>query len=224
MPRAFDYDNRNPRRPTIGGRLLRVVPGVRSVMGQVKPYAEWWREQNLQTLASNSGPLWVVLGDSLSQGVGASSVERGWVPLVTKELHSRGVPVRVLNLSFSGARTAEVTGLQLSTLREAGVTPDVVTVMIGSNDLVRRPLRDALPERYRELLAVLPEGTLFATWPGGALSALAGMVNEHPGIVSVPARFSGGVAADRYHPDDRGYANVAAAFEVPLLTALSQRV
>ncbi|MGB3764608.1 MAG: hypothetical protein WA966_15445, partial [Ornithinimicrobium sp.] len=78
----FTYDNRTGRGP---GRTVRVLstflPGVARVWSQVEPYADSWRAHNLQTL-QRPGRRWFVLGDSLSQGIGASAFDAGWVGLV----------------------------------------------------------------------------------------------------------------------------------------------
>lgn len=219
---TFDYENLNPRRPTVAGRALKLIPGVRRVASTTRPYAAWWRERNLDALRSDAGPLWVVLGDSMSQGIGASAVERGWVPRVAHAMRADGVPLRVLNLSFSGARTADVLDRQLPALQRTGAVPDVLSVMIGSNDLVRRSLREALPGHYAALLSELPEGTLVATWPGGGLSAFAPLVQATRGVVPVPLRFTkGAVAADRYHPNDQAYEGLAEQFLPALRRALA---
>ncbi len=60
---------------SIGGKLVRVVvPGVRQVHAQVAPYAKAWDAANATAL-SGQGPLWVVLGDSTAQGIGAPSYD-----------------------------------------------------------------------------------------------------------------------------------------------------
>lgn len=220
---AFDFDNRNPRPATLVTRALRLLPGVGAVAAQAVPYAAWWREQNLRALGAD-GPLWVVLGDSMSQGIGASSVERGWVPRVVDALADRGLPVRVLNLSFSGARVDDVLGPQLDALAGTGETPTVTTVMIGSNDLLRPALRRELEGRYAELLERVPFGALVATTPdGGGLVSVAGMVERHPRVCAVPLRFAAGeVAADRFHPDDRAYERVARRFTDPVAARLGR--
>lgn len=217
---AFAYENLNHRGPTVVGRALKLaLPGVRRVAAQTEPYAAWWRARNLETLATPDGPLWVVLGDSMCQGIGASRVEKGWVPLARAALP---VPVRVLNLSFSGARTQDVLDRQLPALDEAGATPAVVTLMIGSNDLLRRSLRAELLDRSAALLDAVPRGTLVATTPGaGRLGAVAELVDRHPAVVPVPLSFARGeVAQDHFHPDDRAYARLARTFAQPLARAL----
>lgn len=221
MDTAFTYDNINPRRPTLGGRLVRLVPGVRRVAAQTRPYAQWWREQNLRALKAE-GPLWVVLGDSMSQGIGASRVEHSWPALATEALRADGHPVRVLNLSFSGARTADVIDLQLPALRATGQTPAVVSVLIGSNDLRKRELREALPARYATLLRELPAGALVGTMPGGPLKAVVPLVEQHPELQPVPITFvQGELADDRFHPDDRAYRRIAGQFSNAVAAALA---
>ena len=74
----FDYSNLSGRPPgpvlSVAARLL---PGVREVQAQVEPYARAWEEHNRAAVQAD-GPLWVVLGDSMAQGIGASAYDRGW--------------------------------------------------------------------------------------------------------------------------------------------------
>jgi lysophospholipase L1-like esterase len=80
------------------------------------------------------GILYVALGDSTAQGIGASAPERGYVGLIAQRLRSAtGRPVQVLNVSRSGARVHDVVVEQLP--RVAGLAPDLVTVAVGANDL-----------------------------------------------------------------------------------------
>ncbi len=222
-PSSLSLDNLNHRPPAVASRILRrVLPGVGQVARQTRPYAGWWQERNLAALRA-LGPLWVVLGDSMSQGIGASAVERGWVPLTQAALLERGLPVRVVNLSFSGARVADVLERQLPALRTLGVTPAVTTLMVGSNDLLRRALRRDLVTRYDEVLDRVPRGTLVATTPGsGRLGLVAERVVRHPCVSAVPLAFaSGELAADRFHPDDAAYARLARTFTQPIAELLT---
>lgn len=218
MATTFEYENVNHRRPRpVNLALRRVVPGVGRVAAQTQPYAAWWQARNQEALR-RTGPLWVVLGDSMSQGIGASAVELGWVPLVGEALRSRSVDVRVVNLSFSGARVGDVLERQLPALEALGVVPTVTTLLVGSNDLLRRSLRRALVDRYEELLDHVPHGTLVATTPGaGRLGVVAERVDAHQRVTSVPLSFARGeVAEDRFHPDDQAYARLARTFAGPV--------
>jgi lysophospholipase L1-like esterase len=223
----FSYSNVSDRR---AGPLLRiarrVVPGFGEVGAQVLPYAQEWRRRNLEALPG-TGPLWVVLGDSLSQGIGASSVDAGWVPRVLAQLPG---DVRVVNLSVSGARTQELIDRQLPVLAALGVEPAVVTVMIGSNDMIRRRYRDALPDRFADLLQRVPAGSLVATMPDvdrPLATVLNGLAADAAGrgIVGVPyAGGRGNRAADRFHPNDEGYRGMAAPWVPAVSAALDRRV
>jgi lysophospholipase L1-like esterase len=210
--------------------MARVVRGVGAVQAQVVPYARAWHAANVVALA-RTGPRWVVLGDSMSLGVGASRFDAGWVNQVRDRLAGDGVEYQIVNLSASGARVADVLDQQLPALRslpartDADPRPDLVTVLVGSNDLFRKRFRQELPATYRRLLGVLPAGAVVATLPNPRGAALA--VNrsisraEAEGAVTVVDLRSGGgglrswrgkLAQDHFHPNDAGYADLAGAF------------
>ncbi|MGH9284785.1 MAG: SGNH/GDSL hydrolase family protein, partial [Acidimicrobiales bacterium] len=167
-------------------------------------------------------PLWVALGDSTAQGVGASAYDRGYVGLVLAELRRRDARWRVLNLSRSGARIVEVVADQLPRLEAAGA-PDLVTCAVGANDLVRARLRRVLAD-LANLVEALPPGAVVATLPQGLGRRRTARVNtairswagdNGLGVADVWARtgppWAGKFAADAFHPNDTGYADWAAA-------------
>jgi lysophospholipase L1-like esterase len=214
----FTYSNLSTRPP---GRFItlarRVLPGVARVEDQIAPYAAAWHERNIAALGA-TGPLWVVLGDSISQGIGASSVDRGWVPQARSLLHQAGIDYRVLNLSVSGARVADLIDHQVPAMNALAAAPDLVTVFTGSNDVIRKANRRALPQRFSELLALLPRGTMIATVPAprGVLAEINALLDQAaPGLgltgvmVAIPP---GARAEDHFHPGDAGHAAIARAF------------
>jgi len=229
MAASFDFENVNHRPPRPLNRALRrAVPGVGRVAAQTAPYAAWWQACNREAL-ERTGPLWVVLGDSMSQGIGASRVERGWVPVAADAVRTREAGLRVVNLSFSGARVGDVLDRQLEALDgviAGGHAPAVTTLLVGSNYLLRRSLRHELVARYDELLDRVPRGTLVATTPGqGRLGVVAEHVDANPGVSAVPLSFAAGeVAEDRFHPDDRAYARLARTFTEPVATRMTRVV
>jgi lysophospholipase L1-like esterase len=226
---TFEYSNLNDRSPSWFLRLARrLLPGVGLVENEIKPYAESWQERNVEALAS-AGPLWVVLGDSLSQGVGASSIEHSWVLQTWSALAGRGVRYRIINLSFSGARVSDVLNRQIPALAGLSATADLITVLIGSNDIIKRDLRAQLPEHYRAMLSALPAGALVATVPRtrGVQAELNRLVQEASDarqVVAVPLHFAAGARApDHFHPDDTGYAAIAADFTAAILAHRARR-
>ena len=226
---TFEYSNLNERSPGWFLRLARrLLPGVNLVENEIRPYADGWQKRNVEALAS-AGPLWVVLGDSLSQGVGASSIEHSWVLQTQRALAERGVHYRVLNLSFSGARVSDVLNRQIPALAGVSATPDLVTVLVGSNDIIKRALRARLPQNYRAMLSALPAGTLVATVPRtrgvqAEVNQIVYQAEQAGAVVAVPLHFVAGArAADHFHPDDTGYAAIAADFTTAILARQAHR-
>ena len=207
------------------GRVARLVlPGVRQVHGQVAVYARAWEEANELAL-SGEGPLWVVLGDSTAQGIGAPSYDKGYVGQLRSVLDEHSPrPWRVLNFSRSGARAADVVDVQLPRLEALEPTPDLVTCAVGANDMVPTPLPLVL-ESVREIIRRLPEGAIIATIPQGLRPARATVVNdlirnEAPAAGLVVADvwahtappWHGKLAEDGFHPGLAGYTDWAKAF------------
>lgn len=233
---AAAWDTRTGRPSGLGMRLLSAaVPGVRRVREQVEPYAAAWRERTERNLG-DPRRRWVVLGDSMSQGIGASSHDGGWVGQLERRLRSAGHDLAVLNLAANGARTSDVVTRQLPLLAELpaqapGTPAPLVTVLVGSNDLFGgRGARGALPDAMAELVDGLPDGAVVATLPQPADAA--GRANTHiteaGGRLRVldlrssgPTSWRGRLAADFFHPNDAGYTAMADAFEPAVRAALA---
>ncbi len=196
--------------------VVRFRAGVRQTSGQVAPYRAAWEAANAED-AGRDGPLWVVLGDSAAQGVGASAFDAGYVGQVRARLTARdGVRWRVANHAVSGARVADVVRDQLPLL-DQHPDADLVTCVVGGNDLVRTST-DELARSLQHLLARLPAGAVVGTLPQGLRTGKARRVNamlraESPhhgaGVADVWAHsgapWVGRYADDLFHPNDLGY-------------------
>jgi lysophospholipase L1-like esterase len=155
--------------------LVGRLPLFRRTQVQVRQYAAAWSAGN-ETACSGTGPLWVVLGDSAAQGVGASSHLSGYVGLVLTRLRAAdGRPWRVVNLSRSGARTRE----DLC----AALPPGAVVATCPRGVFERKSARVNAVLRARAAERGLRVADLWA----------------HTGP---PYR---GRYADGFHPNDRGY-------------------
>ena len=204
---------RSPGWPArIGSRLS---SGIRAVESTRQPVADWWEAANREALAGD-GPLWLVFGDSTSQGIGASTPAAGYVPQVRARLDdSTGEQWRVVNLSITGARMADVVARQLPAADALGLEPDIVTSFIGANDL-HNPLGVARARADAErLVASLPRGTLQSKMGGGpssrpkarAINEVLRAAGEQLTLFN-PWRWPtrrGAWAEDRFHPNDVGY-------------------
>ncbi|MCW2497603.1 SGNH/GDSL hydrolase family protein [Jatrophihabitans sp.] len=208
--------------------------GVASVQRQHPGYAAQWHAANLRALSA-PGPRWTVLGDSMSLGIGSTAYDAGWVNQLQAELETAGLALPIVNLSASGARVPDVLNQQLPAWRALPPAPELVTVLIGSNDLMSRTHRDALPAAFAELIAQLPRGAVVATMPqpraaARAVNALLTAAAERGDITLVdmrssgPASWRGRLAADHFHPNELGYAGIAEAFSAPVRRALASIV
>ncbi len=223
-PRALASEHLPPLRPrptSARGRFLSLIPGVRAVRAQISPYAEAWHSANIAAL-ERSEPLWLVLGDSTAQGIGASAYDCGWVGQLRRLMAADGREWRVVNLSQSGGRVRDVLGDQFALAHRLGLEPALVTVAVGANDL-RPSRRDGLAPGLEKLAAVLPSGTVLATIPGRPKTVAPFnelvrewssrhdlRVAETGGAITPPWR--GKLASDWFHPNDVGYAMWARAF------------
>lgn len=194
--------------------------------------SQWWRDR-----AKEDGELlYLAIGDSAAQGIGASMPHRGYVGILAD--HARlatGRTVRVQNLSVSGATVELAIDAQLPRL--AKVNPDIVTVAIGANDIARwDPV--VFEAGIRALFAALPPHALVADLPcfhfiqnerkvavaNDIVRACAAeyrltvvplhAATKRQGWRSILTQY----ANDMFHPNDRGYRVWAEAF-LPALSA-----
>jgi lysophospholipase L1-like esterase len=213
---------------TVGGRL-RWLPGVAEVASHVIPYADAWDESNLAAVRGDpSTPWWCALGDSAAQGVGATGPRAGWAGRLDDHLASAGGSRRLVNLSVSGARTGDVLAEQLPRLHALVPLlgpPSLVAVAVGANDIFRSIDVPGIRANLTAIAAQLPPGSLLAQLVQARWSILGKMVNAHVRALGIRhdirvvdvnryyhPPFRGRLSADRFHPNDRGYADWARAF------------
>ncbi|WP_308287527.1 SGNH/GDSL hydrolase family protein [Cryobacterium sp. 1639] len=198
----------------------------------------WWR-----THAKEKGDLlYVAIGDSAAQGIGASAPNRGYVGILADHIRlATGRTLRVINLSVSGATVELAVRDQLP--RFVKLKPDFVTVAIGANDIAQWD-----PAKFeagiREVFAALPPHAIVADLPCFHLPhnerkvAVANRIvrevaaehdltvvplhatTKREGIRSVLSQ----VANDLFHPNDRGYRIWADAFLPELSSAVAHRI
>jgi acyl-CoA thioesterase I len=166
------------------GKLGRWTDGVAALRADRRTFASYWAAHNDQVRQeranenASADPLWVVLGDSTAQGLGAPGPKGGYVGQALTQLRrTTGQHWRVINLSVSGALTRDVLALQIPLL--ADERPDLVTCGAGVNDILFSPPAKVFAD-LRELLAAVPDNTVLLDLP--LLTGFWGIV----GRISVP--------------------------------------
>jgi lysophospholipase L1-like esterase len=129
--------------------------------------------------------VYVALGDSTVEGVGASGPEASYVSLLAGRLRALYPNARAVNLGVGGATSADVVTTQLP--RALELSPDLITLSIGPNDITGRVGVDAyeanldtifttLTRRTRAAVIanLLPDLALTPRFARGALKDLMG--------------------------------------------------
>ena len=218
----------------------RLFPGMAVTRGEVALFAAAWAASN-QRDAEREGPLWLLMGDSTGQGIGAGAHDRGYAGQLRDLLEAGdGRSWRLLNVSRSGDRVLDVLANQVPVLRRQAVQPDLVTCVVGANDMLKTPLPRLL-DRFRVLLGELPQGAVIGTVPQGLARQRAEALNrlirsEAPrrglrvadlwAVTGPP--WAGRYAADNFHPNETGYrsytAELAAAIGYPVPPGYAREV
>ncbi len=200
----------------IGSGLAGLLPGTRERRTQTASFAAAWAAHNDEVVSARPARMWVALGDSTSQGIGAPTHDRGWVGQVLDLLRDDDPGWDVVNLSVTGARIRDVVADQLPRLGSLPA-PDLVTCAVGANDLLRARRATVLAD-LADLLDALAPGTVVATLPRGVRERLARDVNAvvRAGapdrglrVADVWAHtgppWAGKYAGDGFHPNEHGY-------------------
>jgi len=146
----------------LGFILLLIVLLIILLITSVGRYADYWNKE--KTRADLSNPIvYVTLGDSAAQGIGASSPQKGYVGLIGKRLdQEKNRPVHIINLSKSGAKIGDVLDTQLPQLKDT--KPDIITIEIGANDIASFN-KDIFEKQSKELFERLPGNTVISDIP-----------------------------------------------------------
>lgn len=209
----------------VGFLVLLVIIAAGWLLWSVGHYREYWQRR-----ATVSGQMvYVALGDSAAQGIGATSPNRGYVGQVAKRLEAQsGKSVQVINLSKTGAKMADYLTEQAPKLQK--LHPDIVTIEIGANDIAVFNAK-TFRAQFKQVLTTLPDGTYVAnmplfnsrpkltpkakeasviieqelqTYPKLHFVNLEKQTSEHQSIF--------GFAPDFFHPNNLGYKNWTNAF------------
>lgn len=215
-----------PRRET--GALTRVVSQLSAktaaVEAQREPHAQFWDAWNAEA-AKADGPLWIVLGDSSSQGIGSADPSQSWVPLVHERLRGHtGDPWRVINLAITGAQFGDIVRHELprvDQLTDAGHQVDLVTHLAGANNLMAPATWPNASNDLRIIMDAIPPRSVVAR-VGVHHAANTLMARHFNRIIEASAREKqfelfwpwkwpslDGMGDDKWHPGPKGYGYMA---------------
>jgi acyl-CoA thioesterase-1 len=194
---------------------------------RISAHARYWDQ-----LADRQGPvLYVAVGDSTAQGIGARDPSGSYVGQLERMLGAR---LQVINLSISGARLSDVISALLPRLAQLDTDAAMVTFAAGANNIAEFD-----PDRFRRELSTifdaLPSHALVAELPSFYVRPYQARVREANRILREladqrdlaviplyaatnrygPAALVTHHAKDLLHPNHRGYRIWARAFLGP---------
>ena len=231
------------------GKLGRWTDGVEKMRQDRLSFRAAWDAHNDRVISAraaegNPGPLWVALGDSTAQGLGAPNRHGGYVGQTLAHLRrTTGQHWQVINLAVSGSLIRDVLAEQVPLLEHH--QPDLVTCGAGVNDILfsaparlfadLRALLNALPDRTVLLDLPLPSGFW---WIVGHMSVpyisrINRVIHEVAAERNMPvaevstqfvAPWAGKFACDNFHPSQDGYRDWTRALLAAIPAAVSAAV
>ncbi|MGH7761452.1 MAG: SGNH/GDSL hydrolase family protein [Candidatus Dormibacteraceae bacterium] len=111
---------------------------------------------------------YLALGDSYTIGTGASTPAKSWPAIIAERLRQQtGEKVELTNPAVNGFTTTDLINRELPELWR--LKPDLVTILIGVNDLVRERTTD----EYRSALVKIYDAVEQARAPDGRVFAVS---------------------------------------------------
>lgn len=119
----------------------------------------WMRSQPSRMLPAdrNAELVYVALGDSTVEGIGASRPETNYVSRLHARLRERYPNARLVNLGVGGATSRNVINRQLD--RAVGLKPQLLTLSVGPNDITSRVGVKTYAENMDTILGRLAQET-----------------------------------------------------------------
>lgn len=145
--------------------FLAIILSLFELYTQLGRYQSYWQRNNSKPAVAGE-VLYVALGDSTAQGIGASKPQKGYVGLVAENIATKeNSPVRTVNLSKSGAKVKDVIDKQLPALKQMSVNKNTyITIEIGANDMSTFNA-DTFKDEMDKLMSQLPKQTLISDVP-----------------------------------------------------------
>ncbi|MEK7605558.1 MAG: SGNH/GDSL hydrolase family protein [Patescibacteria group bacterium] len=195
--------------------------------------------------------MYVALGDSTAEGMGASSHDKAYTSIIHSSLKERYRKAKYHNFAKSGAILNDVIHHQLP--RALAINPSLITISVGANDIIRRTKPEEFEENLYELLKTLQQKTdativistipdlsltpavpkllkTYSRYKAGKLNTIINRVGKDTNTITVDMfedsravlrAFPDAIASDGFHPSDFGYALWANTILVTLHNVLA---
>jgi lysophospholipase L1-like esterase len=106
---------------------------------------------------SSTSLTYVALGDSLTAGVGTTKYQESYPYLLTQKLAGNQTKLTLINLALPGFKTKDIINNSLKTT--IADNPDIITLLIGVNDIHGNISKIAFQKNYQQILQELTTKT-----------------------------------------------------------------
>ena len=211
-----------------------------------------FKRKILQILRYRTQPfVYVAIGDSTAEGVGASISSRNYATIIHTSLKERYKLAKYHNIAKAGATLKDVLVKQLPQVLE--LKPSLITISIGANDIIKRSnsyqfevdLSLLLNTLQKEtdatvVISTIPDLSLtpavplllkrYSRYRANKFNSIIHLVGKESGAVTVDMfedsrailqTFPEAIASDGFHPSDFGYALWANTILVTLRNVLA---
>lgn len=111
----------------------------------------------MSTTEAKATTTYAALGDSLTAGVGADDYSESYPYLLAAKMSGKGVNINLKNFSAPGYKTQDLIDVFLDSAIEA--KPDIITLLIGVNDIHNYVGRNQFEKNYSYILDRLTKET-----------------------------------------------------------------
>ena len=197
--------------------MVKPIGGAIVAMLLLLTACSWARAAGTRMLPADPGAevVYVALGDSTVEGVGASTARNNYVGQLDARLRDRYARTRTVNLGVAGATSLDVLDAQVA--RAIALTPHLVTLSIGPNDITARVPRATYARNLDTILArlagetpavivvnLLPDLAITPRFRNRDSAPLVGRLSvEFNGVVARTARRHGALVVDLYRASRR---------------------
>ena len=136
-----------------------MVSGVLIALGVLATACSWTGAAGVRMLPADRAAevVYVALGDSTVEGVGATTAGNNYVGRLDARLRDRYPRARTVNLGVAGATSYDVLDGQLE--RAVALKPHLVTLSIGPNDITAKVPVNIYAENLEAILGRVAAGT-----------------------------------------------------------------
>lgn len=169
------------------------------------------------------GLTWLAIGDSITVGTGSTTYDKSYIMQTRLNLMQNGKRHHLINSGVSGQRSDTL--IKLHKARGGKCDPDIITIMVGTNDLgqnvptatfktnlgllIDEVKKQSVIGQCKIVLLTIPWRTIFDIVPYNDVVKQVGAERNLPVCDIYPVFNNETFLTDGVHPNDSGHTKIA---------------